>query len=188
MKKQTMKKVGAAVCVVAMAGLLGVAPSEAAPITYEGGITSGSTVYGYVSEPSGTGSPNDDFWHFSASAGDTITLTGQRLENSLDLALYLYQGVGTDTNQLTMIGGADDNWPELPGLEGPFADPRLTMTLASGGQYTVQMWSFASGDPGCDGQYFYQLSLEGAHPVPVPASLLLLGSGLTGLVAVRRRK
>ncbi|MEW6219895.1 MAG: VPLPA-CTERM sorting domain-containing protein [Thermodesulfobacteriota bacterium] len=185
MTRRTMKKVGAAVCVAAMAGLLGAARSEAVPITYEGELIYNGTVFGWVSEPSETGSPNDDFWYFSGNAGDTIALTGHRLENALDPAFELYQGVGTDTDQLTWIGGADDDIPEIPGFEGPYSDPRLVITLPATDQYTLQMWSYASGDPGCDDVYMYQLSHQA---VPVPASLLLLGSGLAGLVAVRRRK
>ncbi|MDA1075279.1 MAG: PPC domain-containing protein [Proteobacteria bacterium] len=135
------------------AGILGTmlaGQSAAVPIVYEGSLTSGVTVGGFINDPSQTGSPNDDFWSFSGTAGDVITLTGNRLHSDLDPAMRLYFGTGPDTAGLgAVIASADDNLAELAGFAGPFADPRISFTLPTTGDYTVQMWDFASkkGDP-----------------------------------------
>lgn len=188
-----------------MAGLLAMAtPCAAAPIAaYEGQLIPNITFFGQVAEPSGTGTPNDDFWWFYANAGDAITITANRLEASLDTAFYLYFGVGGDTSSLAYLLMRDDNIAELPGYSGPYSDPQLLNWIAtSTGYYTVQVWSYLSDSPGSDGVYDYQITLgtpptaeviphqpgNGVQPIPEPATGILLGLGLLGLAALRRRE
>jgi len=151
----------------------------AAPITYEGSINSGDTVFGSIQEG------EQDYWSFTANAGDFIVLTGHRLDSELDLAFDLYFGSG-DTTLLTYVTGGDDEVPELPGYDGPFADPQVSLVLSSTGTYTIDVWEFISGDIS-NGDYQLQLTIRPAD-VPAPAALGLLGLGLIGVGVARRRK
>ena len=128
------------------AGVAAMSAASAVPITYEGALTQGVTVGGFIRDPSETGSPNDDFWSFNGIQGEVITLVGNRLDRGLDLAFYVYLGIGNDTTQLgDPIAFADDDIPTLPGFQGPFSDPRLlNFSLPATASYTVQVWDFAS--------------------------------------------
>lgn len=178
-----------------VASMLFAGTASAVPIaSYEGELVEDVTFFGQVSEPSLTGSPNDDFWWFYGNAGDVVTLTVNRLEASLDPAFRLYFGMGTDTAILIFLTSADDEIAEFPGYEGPWRDAQLSgFTLPYAGYYTVQVWSYASGDPGADGVYDYQITL-GTPPtgpvygVPEPAMAALLGLGLVGLGVFQHRK
>ncbi len=181
-------------CAVVALALMTTA-AHAVPIVYEGTLSPGVTVGGFIQDPSQIGSPNDDFWRFQANRGDRVTITINRLMSDLDPAVTLYQGEGSDTDQLVLLpDNADDNYDELPGFDGPFSDPQLIFTAETTGWYTVQVWDFASLAQ-VPGGSCYQITLNGepsapifdcqAGSVPAPSSLALAGLGLLGLGALR---
>lgn len=164
-----------------LAGLAFAGSAQAAPILYEGALSIGETVFGQIGP-----SPEGDWWSFDAAAGQTLVLTGHRLEAALDPGFELYFGFG-DTDDLLALGSADDSIPPFPGLEGPFLDPQLAFLAPFTGTYSVFFTSIISADPGPDGVYEYQLSLALAE-VPESAAITLLGAGLLGAGLARRRQ
>jgi len=186
-----VRKILGLVVVVLMAGFGQMA--EAVPITYLGTLQSGVP----VSDSVPVGGPADpllaDYWQFTLAQDATVTITGHRLEAGLDPSFFLFRGTFADTDEFggDFFGGpiaslafADDDIPELPGLEGPFSDPFLSIQLPTG-TYTV---AFVSNSNDGSGPFAYCLELNGpatcnGTSVPAPASLLLLGLGasLAGL-------
>lgn len=160
--------------------IFGTKPAISAPITYEGELFDGITSFGEISDS------DSDWWFFDANAGDVISLAVNRLENNLDPAMNLYFGFG-DTLNLSQVAYADDNLAELPGLEGPFADPIINYTIATTGTYSANVWDFLSG-PGAP--FDYQITLNGANPidVPEPSIFALFGLGLIGLGFARKNR
>ncbi len=182
--------------IVFAAGVAAASAASAVPITYEGSLSPGVTVGGFIRDPAQTGTPNDDFWSFTGTQGQVITLVGNRLDAGLDLAFTLYLGTGTDTALLAALRSADDDISELPGFDGPFSDPRLGFTLPATGAYTVQVWDFASTAVPDGTERCYQLTLDGSPTAPVfgcsagpePGSLPLLGIAALGWYGLIRRR
>ncbi len=167
--------------------------ADAVPITYLGTLQSGVP----VSDSVPIGGPSNplfaDYWQFTLSEQTLVTITGHRLEAGLDMAFYVHRGTHADTDEfggslgnLSPLAFADDNIPELPGLDGPFSDPRAVLDLPEG-TYTVSVVSYLSQGPG---PFTYCLELNGpadscGERVPMPATLLLFGLGVIGSAAFR---
>ena len=185
-----MKKLLALVVMMLLAGYGQMA--EAVPITYLGTLQSGVPVTDTVPDGGPSNPLLADYWQFTLAQDAQVTITGHRLEADLDPAFYLFRGTFADTDvfggdlgTISSLAFGDDNISELPGLDGPFSDPFVSIQLPAG-TYTVAFVSFANSG---SGPWAYCLELNGpatcnGTSVPAPASLLLLGlgAGLGGFV------
>ena len=176
----------------------------ARPFTFSGHIDGGSSnLAAYTCNPCVEGTPqvSIDIAAFGTVYGDVTYgsesyVTGSGISNSPDQGLLLLEIVGsvslpalppasgevvTLTAPFTMTGTLDA--PEMPGggrsnqlLGSGMADVRLFGEPVDG----VPLWSFHSAE--------YRFLTSGSpNPVPEPASMLLLGSGLATLVLRRGR-
>ncbi|WP_424099694.1 PEP-CTERM sorting domain-containing protein [Moorena producens] len=191
-----------ALSVIAGAGIAA-APAEAASITYQGTLKDGIPEFDAVSS---SGFSNDQstsrFFNFFGNQGDVVTIEALRIEQDLDPALWVFEGIFQDTSDFAsgfsldideddpgFLEFADDEIPN----PGPFADPRavVTLSLPGTGEYTAIVTNFASGpNDGGDGAFDFQITCFGCTtPVPEPASVLgLLITGSLGFGSALKRK
>lgn len=167
------------------------------PITYDGTLTLDNWVTGTTTGYSWVDEIGSDvgFWKFQGTAGGTVNLVGRRLDGELDLVFSLYSGLTTAYEEdflndssfggLTWLAMGDDELPH----PGPYGDPALlNYTLPTTGWYTIAIGGYESDGYG---PYDYKLAMLSDPPdiggVPVPAAVWLLGSGLLGLLGLRKK-
>jgi len=200
---------------VLLVALLAV-PVQAAPVVYEGTLAFGGTLTATLKEGNVTDPAKWALWRFSAPAGRLIELTVQRLSGAMDPLMGLWSGLESDTDAYASpvdlparisagtatvidsglsrdglhssnIGTGDDQLP--PGVPGAFGDPRITVSLATAGDYTVAVadwgWSLGFGTPR---DFGYSIGLKDITPVPLPPSLGLWLLALLMLALLARRR
>jgi len=188
---------------------------QAAPVVYDGTLSLGGSLAGSLKEGNVTDPAQWDLWRFSAPAGRVIELTVQRINGAMDPLMGLWLGLEADTDNYakpadlpakisagtativdtglgrdslhnTQIGSGDDQIP--PPVPGPFGDPQITLALSVTGDYTVAVadwgWSLGFGTPR---DFNYVIGLRDITPVPLPASVLMLLTGLLFLLGLARR-
>jgi hypothetical protein len=170
------------------------AQAQAAPIVYLGTLDNGVPAAGVNNQaPGNFSNPNGaDYWQFYATAGDLVTVFGDRQAGHYDMSFWIFAGTFGDTTDFGasfdasdpgFIAFGDDQDP--PNIAGPFGDPRSVFNAPITGFYTVAVTNFASN---ANPPNPYELTARGISTVPEPASMLLLGSGVTSLIAARRRR
>jgi hypothetical protein len=169
--------------------------AHAQPVSYSGTLVSGSPATGsaagfswFLDQGAGI-----SFWQFSANAGDTVTLSVNRLNGNFDPGLSLYRGTTTadvsafsssgNWGGLTFVAGLDDEHAAFM-TPGPNGDPFGSFAITTSGLYTVAVGGSLSTDAG---SYPFRITMTDVAAVPEPETTALLALGL-GVLAMRRRR
>jgi hypothetical protein len=121
-------------------------PSMRAPITYDGELCPGVVNTGDAIYRGYSNLANADFWYFSGTAGDVISIQVDRVNCNMDPVVILYDGYG-DTVSLSILTAADDNNGTAcaPSCFS-YADPLISgYVLPNTGLYTVAIWDYIGG-------------------------------------------
>jgi len=171
------------------ASLACVATAQAAPMQYTSTLEGPSTTIQ-------SSLAKESFFKFNGTAGDSVTITVNRLEAAFDPAFLLYSGADEKHN-LDFLAFADDEL--APATNGQFGDAQLLdFVLPETGSYSLLVFSFLSLNAGADGVYDFSLSISGltgnsttpdtSAEVSEPLSALLFGLGFCGFMGARAKR
>ena len=165
MLRKDTKRTMVAPFAAALALAVGVPTALSAPVGY--GLLEGTgSVVGEVGGDTILTPEAWDYYCFWVSAGDAITLTGNRLDTEHDPAMVLLRGQTNESEGLDFLGSVQPGmeWLTLADDElevpGPFADPQIDVALPVGGRYTLGFFDHEFDTPG-PGPWAYALDFAG---------------------------
>jgi hypothetical protein len=187
----------------AVAAMVAVAaPATAAPVSYDINFENTYTTGSQAATPSGSFTYNSSTETFSAFKviirGVTFDLTADANSpvSVLDPCIagktafdILAGTTGCTSNQVWAFLDADSNFSsfDLFASPNPFQSNTLFMVFAGNLRSTNPNPPLPSGDGPDDGGTFTITARNQPVPVPEPTSIALIGLGLAGLAATRRR-
>ncbi|MCH8040785.1 MAG: PEP-CTERM sorting domain-containing protein [Nitrospinae bacterium] len=145
-----------------------------------------------------TGDGTFDYYSFTVPAGGTLGIFdidfGDTAIGGLDTQVFLYTLGGTLLAENDDANSEDDG---ALGSDDP-VDSYLEHTFASAGTFVISVGELGStgsfggitlgNAPDTGDAYVLQVSIVSHSVIPEPSTMLLLGTGLAGLVAWRMRK
>ncbi len=159
-------------------------------VTFDSGSASGASLGSYLALGSSSG-----YYKFDGSGGDPLNLIMDSLNPVTNFPIALTSGGQTIgkvdpsayfTVNFTVAGGTYLNQFYF------LVDGYQFLGTDAGASYASNFWSFTenAGSPGSPGGqgFAHNDNLGYLAPIPLPSSLLLLGSGLLGLLGFGRRK
>lgn len=166
--------------------------------------TGGGSMYGYNTGSNSTLKFNrgaDEFYFtYTSPTYVTITMADNVFTNPFATTLYAnafwdnYEMVGNETNSITYYLSGSTQWD---GVTQSYLDARFAFYANDDDDYlSILSLTFldynpydssASGDLGAQAVELTNLHYNPTNPTPIPGAAWLLGSGLVGLIGLRRR-
>lgn len=176
---------------VALAAVL-LVPTLASAEAIRGDVSGGGSVSGVVTRDDAwvESNPSDgtevNFWTLTANAGDTLSVYVSSLD--IEFGISLYQGLVDDSELLLGFNNTADFGDNTFVASTPSytatGTSLLSIVLLESGTYTLAVGGEDGGHS--YGTFAYNMDVNVA-PVPVPAAIWLLVSGLMGMGVLRRR-
>lgn len=129
-----------------------------------------------------TFSNNYDWFVFSSTAGDIVTIETLAISGDFNTGLSLFSAAGNGLVEVGDVTGTDLIMLVNNNDGGVGVLSRIQYTIGGSGQYAIAVGGIARSRGN------YRVSLSGNRSVPEPATLGLLGLGLLGAGVAKKRR